>query len=146
MIEDFPKDGTTFVTETVERATYRWTRYKPDGARQMGKPGRFQKMVWKGDFFKWENAEPEGYLIQGDKGPLQERDEAILAKDAEIAKLRDALTVLEKAATEFHDAATEYLSDSTYDADGVLANAEAQLSVTAIPGARAALNGGSDAP
>jgi hypothetical protein len=91
MTEEFPKDGTTFVTEVVERATYRWTRYKPDGARQMGKPGRFQKMVWKGDFFKWGNAEPEGYLVQGDKGPLQERDEAHLAKDAEIERLRDAL-------------------------------------------------------
>lgn len=89
MSEDFPKDGTTFVTEVVERATYRWTRYKPDGARQMGKPGRFQKMVWKGDFFKWENAEPQGYLVQGDVGPLQARDKAIAAKDAEIARLTD---------------------------------------------------------
>lgn len=67
-------------------------------------------------------------------------DQNLAAKDAVIERLREALTVLEKAATEFHDAATEYLSDSTYDADGVLANAEAQLSVTAIPEARSALS------
>lgn len=102
MSEDFPKDGTTFVTEVVERATYRWTQYKPDGARQMGKPGRFQKMVWKGDFFKWENAEPEGYLVQGDVGPLQARDEALAAKDAEIARLREENEELSSFAKSFN--------------------------------------------
>lgn len=62
---DFPKDGSWFVTERVVHETYRWKRYKPQGARQMGKPGRWQKMVWSGDYFRWENcAEPEGVLHQ----------------------------------------------------------------------------------
>ena len=51
----YSKDGSTFVTETIERTAYRWAKYKPDGARQMGKPGRWQKQVWSGDYFKWEN-------------------------------------------------------------------------------------------
>lgn len=61
---DFPKDGSSFTVETIVHATYRWLKYKPDGARQMKKPGRWQKMVWHGDYYKWENCEdPEGVII-----------------------------------------------------------------------------------
>lgn len=62
-MSDFPKDGSTFVLESIDRIAYRWAKYKPDGARQMGKPGRWQKQVWNGDWFKWENCEaPVGEL------------------------------------------------------------------------------------
>lgn len=60
---EYPKDGSTFITETIVRTAYRWAKYKPDGARQMGKPGRWQQQVWSGDYFKWENcAEPDGLI------------------------------------------------------------------------------------
>ncbi|MGV1913827.1 hypothetical protein [Agrobacterium vitis] len=54
---DFPKDGSTFVVECIDRTAYRWAKYKPQGAKQMGKPGRWQKMVVNGDWHRWENCE-----------------------------------------------------------------------------------------
>ncbi|PRD42077.1 hypothetical protein C5748_18135 [Phyllobacterium phragmitis] len=61
---NYPKDGSTFVTVKEVHTAYRWKAYKPDGARQMKKPGRWQKQVWHSDFFKWENCEdPEGILF-----------------------------------------------------------------------------------
>ena len=61
---DYPKDGSTFVTETIVHTAYRLKKYKPQGARQMGKPGRWQRQVWSGDFFRWENVtEPEGVIV-----------------------------------------------------------------------------------
>lgn len=39
---------------------YRWLAYKPDGARQMGKPGRWQRATEYG----WENATlPDGEFV-----------------------------------------------------------------------------------
>lgn len=70
---------------------------------------------------------------------------ALAAKDAEIAKLRDALRSLVSATADFHEAAMEHLSDTTFDSDGILAEREAELSVVALPEARAAIAGGSDA-
>lgn len=61
---DFPKDGSTFTTSQVVHTDYRWKKYKPQGARQMGQPGRWQKRVWSGDYFRWENcSEPEGDIV-----------------------------------------------------------------------------------
>ncbi|XHB99371.1 hypothetical protein ABWH97_00025 [Nitratireductor sp. ac15] len=63
-MSEYPKTGRWFTVEKVVHETYRWHPYKPQGAKQMGKPGRWQKMVWHGDFFKWENCEePEGKFI-----------------------------------------------------------------------------------
>ena len=60
----FPKDGSWFTTETVVHTTYRWKPYKPQAVRQLGRKGRWQKMVWHGDFFKWENCDdPDGLLV-----------------------------------------------------------------------------------
>ena len=70
---------------------------------------------------------------------------ALAAKDADIARLREALESLISAAEEFHEAATAHLSDTTFDRDGILAAREAELTVAALPDARAALAGGSDA-
>lgn len=64
----------------------------------------------------------------------------IAAKDVEIERLRASLKNLVASATAFHDAACGHISDSTYDMDGILAEAEADLSVSAIPDALAALN------
>lgn len=112
----YPKDGSTFVTETIERTAYRWAKYKPDGARQMGKPGRWQKQVWSGDYFKWENCEePEGELSPPiEDGPIAKafkqagaldhwRHEVgklhsqLAARDEEIKRLREALKGLLEA-------------------------------------------------
>jgi hypothetical protein len=60
---EFPKDGSTFVVEVIDRTAYRWAKYKTGGSRQWPKPGRWQKQVWAGDYFKWENCEePVGEL------------------------------------------------------------------------------------
>ncbi|NTG73252.1 hypothetical protein G6M02_07900 [Agrobacterium rhizogenes] len=110
-MSSLPKDGSTFVVESIDRTAYRWAPYKPDGARQMGKPGRWQKQVWIGDWFKWENCEePVGEVSPPiEDGPIskafkqagaldQWRHEVgklhsqIASKDAEIAKLRAALS------------------------------------------------------
>lgn len=106
MTQSYPKDGSTFVVESIDRTAYRWAKYKPDGARQMGKPGRWQKQVWTGDWFKWENCEePTGELSPPiEDGPISKafkeagsldhwRHEVgklhshIAAKDAEIERL-----------------------------------------------------------
>ena len=90
---EFPKDGSTFVVESIDRTAYRWAKYKPDGARQMGKPGRWQKQVWSGDWFKWENCEePVGEIAPAmEDGPISGAVKALAAKDVEIARLREAL-------------------------------------------------------
>lgn len=61
-------------------------------------------------------------------------------------RLKAALTKLEAAASGFYDSATTYFSDTTFDADGVLSNAHAELSVVALPDARAVIKELSDAP
>lgn len=109
-MSDFPKDGSTFVVEAIDRTAYRWAKYKPDGARQMVKPGRWQKQVWSGDYFKWENCEdPVGELSPPvEDGPISKafkqagalehwRQEVgklhsqVAAKDAEIENIRAQL-------------------------------------------------------
>lgn len=91
----FPKDGSIFVTESIDRTVYRWAKYKPQGAKQMGKPGRWQKQVWHGDYFKWENCEePSGEIAPatGD-GPITKafKDRALItSQSAEIERLREA--------------------------------------------------------
>lgn len=106
----YSKDGSTFVTETIERTAYRWAKYKPDGARQMGKPGRWQKQVWSGDYFKWENCDdPEGELSPPiEDGPISKAfkhagalehwlhevgklQSQLAARDEENKRLRDRL-------------------------------------------------------
>jgi hypothetical protein len=71
-VSKFPQDGSTFVVEAIDRTAYRWARYKPDGARPMGKPGRWQKQVVNGDWHRWENCEePVGELSpSAEDGPI----------------------------------------------------------------------------
>lgn len=75
-----PKTGEWFVVENIDRTVYRWMKYKPQGAKQMGQPGRWQKQVWHGDFFKWENCKPpEGVYVGTDlaePGPMRKAYEA----------------------------------------------------------------------
>ena len=62
----WPPDGTppevpgTYVTVTMaggKRQSYRWLAYKRDGARQMGKAGRWQRATEHG----WQNSSlPDG--------------------------------------------------------------------------------------
>lgn len=70
----YPKDGSWFSTESIDRVVYRYAKYKPDGARQMGKPGRWQSAKWNASgFFKWENCdEPQGVLCDSleSEGPI----------------------------------------------------------------------------
>ena len=69
MSAEYPKDGSSFTTRFEVTETYRWKKYKPDGARQMGKPGRWQRMVWKGEYYTWENCEePEGSIKKAEGG------------------------------------------------------------------------------
>ncbi len=100
----FPMDGSTFVVESIDRTAYRWAKYKPDGARQMGKPGRWQKQVWHGDWFKWENCEePIGEIAPlTEDGPITKafKDQATIASQAaEIARLREALKLADQFIT-----------------------------------------------
>lgn len=74
-----------------------------------------------------------------DRG-LDAVDDALREAASEIDRLREALATLTASASEFHEAVMPYLSDTTFDGDGVLANAEARLSVTALPLSRAALS------
>lgn len=84
---EYPKDGSTFVTEDVVQTAYRWMKYKTDGARQMRKAGQWEKRVFRGDFFKWENCdEPTGQIVE--HGGMMAR---LQADAAEIARLREAL-------------------------------------------------------
>ena len=71
-MSEFPKDGSTFVVECIDRTAYRWAKYKPQGAKQMGRPGRWQKMVINGDWHRWENCnEPVGEISPlTDDGPI----------------------------------------------------------------------------
>lgn len=69
------------------------------------------------------------------------RAEAALALvKKERDRAREALKTLADVADDFHDQAVSYFSDTTYDGDGVLANAQAELYVVALPKARAALS------
>lgn len=49
-----PKDGRPFNVTWSTTWTYKWSPYKPDGRRQMGKLGRWQRA---GEYGGWENAE-----------------------------------------------------------------------------------------
>lgn len=80
MDNKFPTDGSWFALESIDRVVYRWAKYKPDGARQMGKPGRWQKQVWSGDYMKWENCDvPQGVLCENltVEGPITRAWEAV---------------------------------------------------------------------
>ena len=46
----------------------RWEPYKPDGARQMKAKGRWQEMIWSGDFFRWVNCERPKNLKSAKEG------------------------------------------------------------------------------
>lgn len=59
---------------------------------------------------------------------------------AAVAELVEVLGKLIDASESFHDAATAYFTDSTYDGDGILADSEATLSVSALPDAKALLS------
>lgn len=48
--------GNYIDVRSTEITTYRWWPYKPDGARQMGKKGRWQRA--RGEYGGWENAVP----------------------------------------------------------------------------------------
>lgn len=47
----YPTDGRKF---EVEGKIYRWKPYKTNYKCPYGQLGRFQVMVWNGDFFKWK--------------------------------------------------------------------------------------------
>ncbi len=49
-----PKMGETPMVDVRTTVTYRWLPYKPDGARQTGRTGRWQRAV--GEYGGWENA------------------------------------------------------------------------------------------
>lgn len=118
MSETYPKDGSSFVTETIVRTVYRWAKYKPDGARQMGKPGRWQKQVWSGDYFKWENCEePTGEI----SSPIE--DGPISAAFNSHAALQDRVRRLEEAL----EAATGKLEGLSYIHDGNPSDALADM-------------------
>lgn len=51
---DYPKTGQNFI---VDGNTYKWKPYHESVRHVYGK-GRFQKMEWNGDFFKWKNINP----------------------------------------------------------------------------------------
>ena len=50
----------------VEQFAVRWEPYKPDGQRQMKAKGRWQRQVWRGDFFRWENCDRPDALFPAD--------------------------------------------------------------------------------
>lgn len=46
----------------------RYEPYKPDGQRQTGMKGRWQRIDAKGDFFKWQNTDQPQHLTEEDNG------------------------------------------------------------------------------
>ncbi len=93
----FPKDGSTFVVEYIDRTAYRWAKYKPQGAKQMGKPGRWQKMVVNGDWHRWENCEePVGEISPpAEDGPITKAFKRASSK-ATADRLRDLIEWLQE--------------------------------------------------
>lgn len=137
MTSTLPKDGSTFVVECIDRTAYRWTKYKPQGAKQMGKPGRWQKMVINGDWHRWENCdEPVGEISPpAEDGPITKAfkeagalelgklHSLIDRKDAQIAALLSALIECE----DYFDGR----ADADCDQDGFIPNDEMRL-LTAV--------------
>lgn len=80
----------------------------------------------------WRDAEDAAKTLAA------ERDELLREKE----RLEAALQKLHDAASVFHNAALVHLSDTTFDSDGGLSEADAELSVNALPGARSALENG----
>ena len=75
MIADLEWDGDPVNVEktdrrqhfsVVEQFAVRWEPYKPDGQRQMKAKGRWQRQVWRGDFFRWENCDRPDVLFPAD--------------------------------------------------------------------------------
>lgn len=98
-MEKFPKDGSTFVVERIDRTAFRWKKYKPQGAKQMDKAGRWQKLVINGEFYKWENCEkPIGELSHPtEDGPVSKAfklNSVVDKKDAQIKDLKDRLQAI----------------------------------------------------
>lgn len=110
---NYPNDGSTFVTETIERTAYRWAKYKPDGARQMGKPGRWQKQVWSCDYFRWENCDdPIGEICQPfEDGPISSAFKAHASLTARVEELEAALDAAASIPREYE---TEYAGRTYY--------------------------------
>jgi hypothetical protein len=68
-ISELNPTGTTYINvRTVAVTTYRWKPYKPDGARQMGAKGRWQRAR---DPDGWENARlpPDGEWVPNPAKP-----------------------------------------------------------------------------
>jgi hypothetical protein len=53
--KEIEKMGCRWHGEDRRVVAVRWEPYKKDGARQMGVKGRWQEMVWNGDFYRWVN-------------------------------------------------------------------------------------------
>lgn len=78
----------------------RWEPYKPDGARQMNAPGRYQIMEWNGDFFKWKNTSD----ISGPEDLISEVESKKRAAAPELYEaLEDLWTWVRNWDTEFMD-------------------------------------------
>lgn len=93
----FPKDGSTFVVECIGRTAYRWAKYKPQGAKQMGRAGRWQKMVINGGWHRWENCdEPVGEISPlTDDGPITKAFKRATAQGVS-ERLRDLIEWLQE--------------------------------------------------
>lgn len=70
----------------VRHVTVRWEPYKPDGARQMKRKGRWQEQVGIGDYWRWQNCERPAFAHDPD---------AEAERDALQDKLDDAVGVLQ---------------------------------------------------
>ena len=78
-----PLEGYAFEMRPV-----RWKPYKPQGAKQTGRPGRWQEL---NEYGGWENCETPGELHDGpEMVPASRLTEA----QAEIERLRDALQAI----------------------------------------------------
>jgi hypothetical protein len=51
----------------VRHVTVRWEPYKPDGARQMKRKGRWQEMVITGDYHRWQNCDRPEFAHEPDQ-------------------------------------------------------------------------------
>lgn len=76
-------------------------------------------------------------------GDMSAASDAAIERATVAERSRDealeALRVLHDAASRFHNAALPYFSDGTFDSDGGLSEADAELAVVALPGARSVL-------
>ena len=90
----------------------------------------------------WYTEDPEGMARAIAAWNRRAPDADSAALRAWVERLEAVLRKVERATSTYVEVTAEYFSDTEYDRNGCLAEADAELSVNALPAARAALTEG----